>query len=115
LAERLVAVRARLRELEDEQREVVQIIAGNGSGYAVGEARGEDFSALATELETTLERLLELGVHVKDLDSGLVDFPALRHGQEVLLCWQVGEESVDYWHDHEEGFAGRKPIDWSAD
>jgi hypothetical protein len=112
LVERLVAVRARLRELEDEQREVVQIIAGNGSGYAVGEARGEDFSALATELETTLEHLLELGVHVKDLDSGLVDFPALRHGEEVLLCWQVGEESVEYWHDHEEGFAGRKPIDW---
>jgi hypothetical protein len=112
LAERLVAVRAKLRELEDEQREVVHIIAGNGSGYAVGEARGEDFSALATELETTLEALLEFGVDVKDLDSGLIDFPSLRHGEEVLLCWQVGEESVEYWHDHEAGFTGRQPIDW---
>ena len=48
---------------------------------------------------------------VKDLDRGLVDFPALRDGEEVLLCWQVGEGEVAYWHGLEEGFAGRKPLD----
>ena len=52
-----------------------------------------------------------LGVLVKDLDRGLVDFPALRDGEEVLLCWQVGEGEIAYWHGLEEGFAGRKPLD----
>jgi hypothetical protein len=47
---------------------------------------------------------------VKDLDRGLVDFPALHRGEEVLLCWQVGEGEVAYWHGLEEGFAGRKPL-----
>jgi hypothetical protein len=51
-------------------------------------------------------------VVLKDADVGLLDFPALREGQEVLLCWRVGEDDVRYWHDHAEGFAGRKPIDW---
>jgi hypothetical protein len=57
-----------------------------------------------------VERLQALGVQVKDLDRGLVDFPALRDGEEVLLCWQVGEEVVAYWHGVDEGFAGRKPL-----
>jgi hypothetical protein len=58
------------------------------------------------------ERLEELGVIVKDADRGLVDFPALReNGEEVLLCWQVGEEEIAFWHGVEEGFAGRKPLD----
>ena len=56
------------------------------------------------------ERLERLGVLVKDLDRGLVDFPALRDGEEVLLCWQVGEDEVAFWHGVDEGFAGRKPL-----
>jgi hypothetical protein len=56
-------------------------------------------------------RLERLGVIVKDADRGLVDFPALREsGEEVLLCWQVGEDEIGYWHGLEEGFAGRKPL-----
>ena len=47
---------------------------------------------------------------VKDLDRGLVDFPALREGEEVLLCWQVGEDEVAFWHGLDEGFAGRKAL-----
>jgi len=108
----MVAARARVRELEGEQREVVQIIAGNGSGYAIGEARGDDYAAAAAELSDAVDRLLELGVEVKDADVGLVDFPSRREGEDVLLCWQAGEDAVEYWHDLEEGYAGRKPIDW---
>jgi hypothetical protein len=115
LVERMVAARSRLRELESEQREVVQIIAGNGSGYAVGEARSDEFSAAAAELHETVEQLTKLGVQVKDADSGLVDFPAVRNGEDVLLCWRAGEEAVEWWHDLEEGYAGRKPIDWGED
>jgi hypothetical protein len=114
LVERMVALRARLHELQGEQREVVQIIAGNGSGYAVSEARTDEFSAAAAEFESCLERLAVLGVQVKDVDEGLVDFPSVRHGEEVLLCWRPGEDAVEWWHGLEEGFGGRKPIDWEA-
>ena len=54
--------------------------------------------------------LQELGLLVKDLDEGLVDFPALRGDEEVLLCWRLGEEEVAFWHTLGDGFAGRKPL-----
>jgi len=101
-----------VRELEEDQREALQVIAGNGSGYGVGEARGDEYAAAAAELRDAVDRLLELGVEVKDIDAGLVDFPSRRAGEDVLLCWRAGEERVEYWHDLEEGYAGRKPIDW---
>jgi len=53
----------------------------------------------------------ETGCVVKDLDEGLVDFPSLRDGQEVYLCWKLGEEHIGYWHGLAEGFAGRKPLE----
>jgi hypothetical protein len=53
----------------------------------------------------------ETGCVVKDLDEGLVDFPSLRDGQEVYLCWKLGEEHIGYWHGLTEGFAGRKPLE----
>ena len=112
LAERMVALRSRLTELEAEQREVVRVIASNGSGYGVGEARTPEFARAAAELEDTLNRLSELGVEVKDAAAGLLDFPAVRGGEDVLLCWRTGEDAVEWWHPREEGFAGRRRIDW---
>jgi hypothetical protein len=115
VAERIVALRARLREIEDEQREVVQIVAGNGSGYAVGEARTPEFTRLARELSDCVAELGDEGIEVKDLDLGLIDFPGVREGEEVWLCWRVGEDAVEWWHGLEEGYAGRKPIDWGEE
>lgn len=112
LAERMVEVRARLAELEDEQREVVRIIAGNGSGEGVGDARTPEFAKLARELQEVVERLTSIGVQLKDADSGLLDFPAVRGDEEVLLCWRVGEDAVEWYHGPEDGFAGRRRIDW---
>jgi hypothetical protein len=114
VAERLVAVRARMRELEQAQRELVMAIGGNGGGYAASDlsAAQSELAGLAEAAIACVERLDELGVTVKDLDLGLLDFPSERDGAVVLLCWQVGEESVTSWHGLEEGFAGRKPIDW---
>jgi hypothetical protein len=114
VAERLVAVRRRMRELERTQRDLVTAIGGNGGGYAAGdlnEAQTE-LVGLADAAVACVDRLDDLGVQVKDLDTGLLDFPALRDGAEVELCWQVGEEAVAHWHGIGEGFAGRKPIDW---
>jgi hypothetical protein len=47
---------------------------------------------------------------VKDIDTGLLDFPSLRGGEEVLLCWRLGEDEVAWWHRPEDGFAGRQPL-----
>src|SRR3954451_134209 len=114
VAERLVAVRARMRELEQAQGELVTAIGGNGGGYAATDlnAAQSELGGLADAAIACVERLEELGVEIKDIDTGLVDFPSEREGIAVLLCWRVGEESVAYWHGLEDGFAGRKPIDW---
>ena len=58
-----------------------------------------------------INEIHETGCVVKDLDEGLVDFPSLRDGQEVYLCWKLGEERIGYWHGLTEGFAGRKPLE----
>lgn len=114
VAGRLVTVRARMRELEQAQRDLVLAIGGNGGGYAASDlsAAQSELAGLAEAAIACVERLDELGVTVKDLDLGLLDFPSERDGAAVLLCWQVGEQSVASWHGLEEGFAGRKPIDW---
>ena len=71
-----------------------------------------------SEHEEAAERLVEIvnriqdtGVLVKDLDVGLVDFPSLLEGEEIYLCWKLGEEHIAFWHGIDEGFAGRKPLD----
>ena len=66
---------------------------------------------LLRDLSTTLELLASAGVQVKDPRTGLVDFPARRAGRSVLLCWKLGESTVEHWHELETGFAGRRPID----
>jgi len=63
------------------------------------------------EVRDTLAELEEIGVQVKDLDKGLLDFPSVMDGQEVLLCWKLGESEIGFWHTADEGFAGRKPLD----
>jgi hypothetical protein len=62
-------------------------------------------------LKAALDGLQEIGCVVKDLDIGLVDFPTLFRGEEVYLCWKLGETGITFWHGVSEGFAGRKPID----
>jgi len=66
---------------------------------------------IAEQLSRTVDEIQQTGCVVKDLDTGLVDFPSLRRGEKVYLCWKLGEERIGYWHGIEEGFAGRKPLD----
>ena len=65
----------------------------------------------AAGLKDTIETLNGLGVQVKDLDQGLVDFPTMYQGREVLLCWKLGESKITYWHETDAGFAGRREVD----
>ena len=62
-------------------------------------------------LKEIFERVEEMGVLIKDLDIGLIDFLTRYHGQDVCLCWKLGEDRIRFWHGMEEGFRGRKPID----
>jgi hypothetical protein len=66
---------------------------------------------LADTIKTALERIEATGCVVKDLDVGLLDFPALIDNEEVYLCWRLGEDRIRFWHRQDEGFAGRKPLD----
>ena len=62
------------------------------------------------QLREAVEVLQQIGCLVKDLDIGLVDFPAALHDREVYLCWKLGEPRIDYWHHIDDGFSGRQPI-----
>lgn len=78
--------------------------------YSVGEEKSKRDNS-AERLKSSIENLQERGCLVKDLSIGLVDFPTLFRGQEVCLCWKLGESGIRFWHGTEEGFAGRKEID----
>jgi hypothetical protein len=113
LAEQLVELRRTWRAANAKRAELGAVVQGNGGGLGTSDfAELEaELEAVASEIERCLGRLDEAGVQVKDLDSGLLDFPARHEGREILLCWRVGEERVAYWHGIDEGFAGRKPIE----
>ena len=105
LAEEMVAHRRALAEAAESRAQLAGRIAGNGGGMEpqelvdVHEAIEREAGAVAR----IVEEIQSHGVLVKDLDQGLLDFPALRGEEEVLLCWCVGEEEIGYWHGLEEG------------
>ena len=72
---------------------------------------GVEYVELVFHLMFLIHQIKDMGVVLKDADKGLCDFPYLRNGKVVYLCWQLGEESIDYWHDMETGFASREPLD----
>jgi hypothetical protein len=65
---------------------------------------------LSQGITDALSEITAMGVQVKDLDIGLLDFPCVVEGKIVLLCWKLGEETIAHWHEVDEGFVGRKPI-----
>ena len=100
-----VAALARQEELEER-------IRGNGGGIppsTLAEA-AEEVEREARALAKAIDEIDEHGAQVKDLDEGLIDFPALRDGETVLLCWKLDEDEIRYWHSVEDGFAGRRPL-----
>jgi hypothetical protein len=111
-------------EVEKRLREVT--IASEAVAHLTGDLErsvGEDSSMLEfmevkkrlnkamTDMQRSVEYLEDLGCTIKDLEHGLVDFPAKRFGEEVWLCWRVGEAKISYWHGKREGFAMRKPLE----
>ncbi len=112
LVEAMVAAKRALDEAQEQRDDVARRIAGNGGGIPPAELAAMDATVetAAAELASAIGKVQAIGVLVKDLDSGLVDFPAKRGGEDVLLCWQLGEEEVAFWHGLEDGYAGRQPL-----
>jgi hypothetical protein len=112
LTEELVGHRRALVELQERQSAVTARIAGNGGNVEPHEL--EEVQAQLDEevagIARCVARIHEVGALVKDLDDGLVDFPATRDGRDVLLCWRLGEDEIGFWHGLDEGFSGRKPL-----
>jgi hypothetical protein len=110
------AVQARMRheEAEKAMQDLGQRILMMG-GISVDTRSAERWKAQyesnAEILKASMERIGELGVLVKDLDTGLVDFPTIFAGEEVYLCWRMDEKDIGHWHGVTEGFRGRKKID----
>jgi hypothetical protein len=112
IVERMTAHRRALALATVRHAQIAGKIAGNGGGvrpHEVDELQ-RTIDREAEEVVRCVNELHELGVLVKDLDEGLVDFPALRGDEEVLLCWRLGEDEVAFWHSLEDGFAGRRPL-----
>jgi hypothetical protein len=112
LVERLVAHRRRHVEALARQEEMEGRIRGTGGGMPPA-ALADAAAAVereARQLAKLVDEIGERGAEVKDLDEGLIDFPALRDGETVLLCWRLGEEEIGFWHRIEDGFAGRRPL-----
>jgi len=70
-----------------------------------------EHQSLAEVMKTNLEKILSSGCLIKDLDRGLLDFPAIVNNDEVYLCWKLGEDRIRYYHRQDEGYSGRKPLD----
>ena len=108
------AAGSRAGELESEMQQLTQRIFLSGGMHVnvvqAARRRAEREKTLQEARDTLLE-IDEIGVQVKDLEKGLLDFPCVVDGQTVLLCWKLGEKEIGFWHTTEDGFAGRKPLD----
>ena len=111
----LPLVRATVRRLQRAKRKLSE--QGFDPGFAAltevvgGAWPGRTRAESALEAALGFEHLERLDLVVRDLDAGLIDFPALRDGREVYLCWHLDEPTVGHWHGAETGFAGRLPLD----
>lgn len=111
----LPRIKEMLRELRSSKDQLTDTEAhealseaapGNGGGE-----EGKQVGAAFLEVRRLLGAIEESGIVLRDIDRGLVDFPAVIDGREVYLCWELGEDDVAYWHDLDSGYRGREPLD----
>lgn len=84
--------------------------ATKGTGGDVGGPETGKLLRATADLHAALQAIHRAGIQIKDLDRGLVDFPSIREGREVFLCWELDEDDIEFWHDLEAGYAGRERI-----
>jgi hypothetical protein len=107
IAGKIQRAHRKLSLFRDDAKKAAEAAERGGGGFSDGVA----YAAVLTELTVQLSELETLGVQLKDFERGLVDFPSMREGRVVLLCWQLGEgDELEWWHDMDAGFAGRTPL-----
>jgi len=98
-------IRGQILDHQPEIWSVMEKSAGNGGNPTLSR-----MVPTFDRLDVLIHQIQDLGVLIKDVNAGLLDFPALRDDQEVYLCWKYGEQDIQFWHEIEAGFAGRQPI-----
>jgi hypothetical protein len=106
LMDQVQQIRRKVLENQPEAWPAILKSAGNGGNRALSNLV-QDFE----KFDALIHRIQSTGVLIKDINQGLLDFPALKDGREVYLCWQDGEGEIAFWHEIEAGFAGRQPIE----
>ena len=106
LMDEVQAIRQKILKNQPEAWPAMQKSAGNGGNRALSKMV-QDFE----KFDALIHRIQATDVLIKDINLGLLDFPALKDGREVYLCWQYGEGEIAFWHEIEAGYAGRQPID----
>lgn len=112
LLPKLTELLEQLREARDQltDSEAHELLSDSAPGNGGGEAATQVGVAFL-EVRRLLATLEESGIVLRDLERGLVDFPAMVEGREAYLCWELGEEEVAFWHELSSGYGGRKPLD----
>lgn len=105
ILDRIRDTQTSLGDISDKAAAIHRAVGGNGGGDG-----GPQILDRSARVAKYLKEITELGVLVKDLESGLLDFPHLREGREVFLCWKKGENKISFWHELDSGFKGRKPL-----
>ncbi len=112
LLREIQALRLAAAELVAQLAAQREKVAGNGHLPHDKQRRlRDDIDGVNERIAERVEQIQARGILVKDLDTGLIDFPTLRDGREVYLCWKLDEDRVRWWHPIETGFAGRQPLD----
>jgi hypothetical protein len=106
LMDEVQKIRQKILQNQPEAWPAIEKSVGNGGNRALSNMV-QDFE----KLETLVHQIQDMDVLIKDINLGLLDFPALKDGREVYLCWQYGEGDIAFWHEVEAGFAGRQPIE----
>jgi hypothetical protein len=112
IVERMVKHRRNLTAAQVQQAELVTRIAGNGGDMVPSDLHeaAEAIQREATAISDCAELINAAGAEIKSLEEGLLDFPARRGDEVVLLCWKLGEDEIRFWHRVDEGFGGRRPL-----
>jgi hypothetical protein len=112
VVERMVEHRKNLTAAQTRQAELVARVASNGGDMVPSDLHelAETIQSEADAISDCAEQINAAGAQVKSLEDGLLDFPAKRGEEDILLCWKLGEEEIGYWHGIDEGFSGRKPL-----
>ncbi len=106
--------RRKLAELAEALAEIanhIQMMGGSIPPYRKATTLRIEHDRLAENVKSALERIEATGCVVKDLEAGLLDFPAILNNEEVYYCWKLGEDRIRFYHRQDEGFSGRKPLD----